>query len=131
MSLGELKEEARKYRDLKVIKSAFCKSTNTRSWKEAQERFPLYASEDKLSQFLKLDFCKSTPEAFKSFCHSVLQSELTSTTHPSSYPCNDATAYIVDQSCLAVSNSDIIDSGVPFTGYNLFIATIQEVLKLI
>lgn len=121
MSLSDLKERAKKHRSLKLVKKAFCRSTNTSNWDEAQDRFSYHASEDKLCQFLTLDFNKGTPEAFKSFCHSALQSELTSTPLPDSFLRNGATAYIIDCSCLNVSHADIKDSGIPFDGITIYL----------
>ena len=55
-------------------------------------------------------------------------SESSSDTQPDSFKHKDATAYIVEQSCLTVSHDDIKASGIPFSGSNLFIATISQVV---
>lgn len=126
MSLTDMKEAAKRHRSMSTIKKAFCRLTNT-TWEEAQERFGQYATEEKLVQFSSLDFKKSIPEAFQSYCHTALQSETASTSLPDCFQFEDAMAYIVDQNCLTVSQSDIRASGIPFDGSQLFIATITEV----
>lgn len=127
ISLSEMKSAAKRYRNLCSIKKAFCRATNT-TWAEAQERFGQYARDEKLVQFTGLEFTKGIPEAFKSYCHAALLSESSSDTQPDSFKHKDATAYIVEQNCLTVSHNDIKASGIPFSGSNLFIATISEVL---
>lgn len=121
LSLTELKEAACKYRKLQVIKRAFCRSTNT-SWHEASERYPRHTEEERLCQFLGLDFSKNVPGAFQSYCQAAMRQD-----NNTSYSHNDATVYTVKHSCFTVSHTNITDSGVPFRGYNLFIAQLPEV----
>ena len=70
-TLSELKDAAKRYRALQSVRTAFCRCTNT-TWEQACERFPLYTSEQQLSQFLFLSF-KNIPESFMSYCQAALQ----------------------------------------------------------
>ena len=72
-TLSELKDAAKRYRALQSVRTAFCRCTNT-TWEQACERFPLYTSEQRLSQFLSLSF-KNIPESFVSYCQAALQKE--------------------------------------------------------
>ena len=116
MSLGEMKEAAGKYRALQTIKKCFCRCTNT-TWNEAVQKYPRHTSEARLSQFLSLNF-KNVPESFVVYCQSAIQT--TSPDHLES-------VYVVGHDSSTVSNTTISDSGVPFNGYNLFVAAIPEV----
>ena len=120
LSLGEMKEEASRYRGLQAIKRAFCRCTNT-SWQEATLRYPRHTDKERLSQFLGLNFSKSLPGAFQSYCEAAMLQDINPYSH------NEAAVYTVKHSCFTVSHTTITDSGVPYRGYNLFIAQLPEV----
>ena len=119
MSLGEMKEAAGKYRAFQTIKKTFCRCTNTK-WDEAVERYPEHTRQDRLSQFLSLSF-KTVPESFVVYCQSAMKTPPTSPDHL------HESVFIVGHDSLTASNTTISDSGIPFSGYNLFVATIPEV----
>ena len=126
-TLSELKDAAKRYRALQSVRTAFCRCTNT-TWEEACERFPLYTSDQRLSQFLSLSF-KSVPDAFVSYCQAALQKEhLSSSTQSLDvYSYHGAVAYALQHDILTLSYSDIQASGATFSGAHLFIAHIPQV----
>lgn len=56
ISLKELKDEAVLFRALETVKRAFIRCTNSQSWGDATQKFPAFTAEDRLAQFMKLDF---------------------------------------------------------------------------
>ena len=77
ISLKELKMEAVKFRVLEAIRRAFVRCTSSQSWDEASSKYMAYTTEDRLTQFIKLDFRHDIPDAFKAYCQSAISSELT------------------------------------------------------
>ena len=126
-TLAELKDAAKRYRALQSVRTAFCRCTNT-TWEQACERFPLYTSEQQLSQFLSLSF-KNIPDSFVSYCQAALQKEHESSSMQSLdvYSYQGVTAYALQHDILSVSYSDIRESGAVFNGAHLFIAHIPQV----
>ena len=120
-TLSELKDAAKRYRALQSVRTAFCRCTNT-TWEQACERFPLYTSEQRLSQFLSLNF-KNIPKSFVSYCQAALQKEHQSSSTQSLdvYSHHGVPAYAPEHDILAVSYSDIRESGAVFNGAHLFI----------
>lgn len=51
-----------------ALRAAFARLTNTETWDEAQEKYPMYATEVQLQKFLKVDLNKSVPQTFIDFC---------------------------------------------------------------
>ena len=68
LTLSAMKKKAIEHRALQNIRNAFMKVTRISSWQEAQEKYPRHATEQKLSQFLGLNFVNNVPETFKTFC---------------------------------------------------------------
>ena len=126
-TLAELKDAAKKYHALQSVHTAFCRWTNT-TWEQACERFPLYTSEQRLSQFLSLSF-KNIPDSFVSYCQAALQKEHESSSMQSLhvYSYQGVTAYALQHDILSVSYSNIQESGAVFNGAHLFIAHIPKV----
>lgn len=126
-TLAELKDAAKKYHALQSVHTAFCRWTNT-TWEQACERFPLYTSEQRLSQFLSLSF-KNIPDSFVSYCQAALQKEHESSSTQSLhvYSYQGVTAYALQHDILSVSYSNIQESGAVFNGAHLFIAHIPKV----
>ena len=80
VSFKDLKAAAANFRKLELIKRSFCRLTNMDSIEMAKEKYPIYASDEKLSKYIHLDF-STTPTAFHSYCRSAIAS--TSTAMPS------------------------------------------------
>ena len=76
LSLKELKAEAIKFRALQAIRQAFLRCTNLQTWEDAFEKYQAFTSEDRLMQFMKLDFRHNIPDAFKAYCQGALNSEV-------------------------------------------------------
>ena len=83
------------------------------------QNFPYHTNDETLSQFLTLNFAKSVPESFLAY-QAAMRSDTTAADQ-------DSNVFIVKHNCLIVSHSTIKDSGIPFSGYKLFFATIPEV----
>ena len=68
LSLAELQAEAAKRKQVIALKKQFTKLTNVSSWIEAQEKYPLFATEDQLHRFIGTDVRKGVTKAFEAFC---------------------------------------------------------------
>lgn len=68
LSLRELKQRCEREKKLTEVRRKFTHLTNSESWSQARDNFPAHTSESKLEQFLSLDFKKSTPQVFSSYC---------------------------------------------------------------
>ena len=55
------------------IQNAFVKVMSCNSWDEAQEKYPLFTTAEKLEPFKTLDFSKKIPEQFMRFCHDIIK----------------------------------------------------------
>ena len=51
-----------------ALRAAFVRLTNTETWDEAKEKYPMYATDAQLQKFLKVDLNKSIPQTFTDFC---------------------------------------------------------------
>ena len=67
-SLTELQTAATQLKQKAALKTAFAKLTNVESWDQAVDKFPAFATDDQLNQFLGIDIRKTIPKAFVSFC---------------------------------------------------------------
>jgi hypothetical protein len=76
ISLKELKVEAVKFRGLEAIRKAFVRCTSSQSWDDATRKYEAFTTEDRLMQFMKLDFRHDIPDTFKAYCQSAISSEL-------------------------------------------------------
>ena len=63
ITLEEMKSRAIKYRALESIHKAFTKCTNC-TWDEANERYPWHTDDNRLRQFLGLNFVNNVPDHF-------------------------------------------------------------------
>ena len=57
-------------KQMMTLRTAFVRLTNTERWEEAQEKYPMYATDAQLQKFLKIDLNKSIPQSFTDFCTS-------------------------------------------------------------
>ena len=77
---ASIKEAVVKCQDIKAlqkIQAAFVKFMNCEDWDEATERFPDFATAEKLEPFKNLDFSNSTrlPDRFLNFCQQAKEIE--------------------------------------------------------
>ena len=68
LSLAEMKKEAETLKRLEILKKAFVKFTNSKSWEDAQTHFQPFASDCELKKFTTLDVSKDIPQSFVNFC---------------------------------------------------------------
>lgn len=69
LSLKELKVKCGKEKKMSDLRDKFVHLTNSKSWKDAESRFPLHARSDQLEQFISLNVKKTaTPHPFSQFC---------------------------------------------------------------
>lgn len=69
LSLRGLKNKCVKEKKLSDLREKFVHLTNSKSWKDAESRFPIHAQNDKLEQFISLNVKKTTtPHPFSQFC---------------------------------------------------------------
>ena len=57
------------------LRDKFIHLTNSTSWKQAEERFPIHAKEMRLEEFLTLNIKKSTPQVLSQFCAAAVSWE--------------------------------------------------------
>ena len=75
LSIVDLKQAAVDVKHLESLKLAFLRSTNIDSWESAQDRLPLFANEEQLKKFCKINIGKTIPQSFIEFCNRAKQSE--------------------------------------------------------
>ena len=68
-SLAEMKTAAVELKQLATIKMAFVRLTNTETWEQAEERYPLFTSEVQLCRFIHVDLNTMIPQSFNDFCN--------------------------------------------------------------
>ena len=130
-SIHEMKEAAQQYRSMRLIERAFCRCTNT-TLDEAHTRFPTYVSESRLQQFSHLNFLKSIPEGFMSYCQAALQSETAAMQDMTSqdmevYSIEGCKAYVVTKDVTTLTYLQLRDASIPFNGTHLFVSVIPKV----
>ena len=74
ITLEDMKREAIEYRALENIRKAFTKCTNS-TWDEAIERYPRHTNDNRLRQFLGLNYINNMPDSFRSYCQSAIRGE--------------------------------------------------------
>lgn len=68
LSLKELKKISEKEKKMSDLRDKFVHLTNSKSWRDAETRFPIHTKQDKFEQFLTLNVKKVTPQAFSQYC---------------------------------------------------------------
>lgn len=53
LSIPEMAKECKKVKSLRELQKAFIDETGVKTWKEAEEKFPLFASAEALDQFIE------------------------------------------------------------------------------
>ena len=82
ISLSEMKKSAADFRSMGIVKSTFLRLTSMHTWAEAAEKFPLFTSTKRLSQYTSLDFKHTVPEVFRTYCQAALDSTATPSSSP-------------------------------------------------
>ena len=125
ISLKELKDEASHFRALEAVKRAFIRCTNCRSWEDAKEKFPIYTKEDRITQFMRLDFRHNIPDVFQTFCQSALCSS--NPTGGSVHTVNSVRVALVNGTLSTTSAQEIKEVDPAFTGAQLILASVPKV----
>lgn len=68
VKITELKEAAAKIKQMTLLKNTFLELTAIKTWEEAQEMIPQFATTEQLGKFSGCDIKKSVPQFFKEFC---------------------------------------------------------------
>jgi len=128
MSFSELKRAASDYRAEQAVQKAFCKCTNT-TWEGARRRYPTFTTQDRLRQFLDLNFSKQMPQAFVAYCQAAMHAEscVEQTAMVGVYTHHGVHAYVVEKDILTLSYSDIRNVCPSFMGAHLFLAHVPKV----
>ena len=127
MSLSDMKEAAGHFRKMEALKRCFCRCTNT-SWGEALHQFPNHANEDRLSQFIEMNFTKGVPESFQAYCQAAMSH---SSSEVDTYAHNDLKVFVIGHDPLTATHTIITNSGVHYNGFQLFTAVIPEVCSVV
>ena len=128
MSLSDMKEAAGHFRKMEALKRCFCRCTNT-SWGEALHQFPNHANEDRLSQFIEMNFTKGVPESFQAYCQAAMSHS--SSEEVDTYAHNDLKVFVIGHDPLTATHTIITNSGVHYNGFQLFTAVIPEVCSVL
>ena len=127
ITLEEMKRKATEYRALENIHKAFMKCTNS-TWDEATERYPWHTNDDRLRQFLGLNFIKNVPDSFRSYCHSAIRGERHQANDTFSYEGSEAAIIELHMNEIAVAAIQSVYA--PYSGANLILAYIPKVWLL-
>ncbi|CAB4019463.1 Hypothetical predicted protein [Paramuricea clavata] len=83
-SLHEMEAEFVRLKEMRALQNFFIRHSNCESWKEAQERFPLFTTEEKLQGFRGDVIHGKCKERFLSFMHRVMATEFADRENPAS-----------------------------------------------
>ena len=127
-SLADLKMKAGEIKQMNALQAAFLRLTNTETWEEAQEKYPLFASDAQLRKFLKVDLNKSVPQSFIDFCTRAKLSEAQSET-PSGpvVKLGTSVGYVLSAKITELSGQTVKAIYPEFRGANLSIVTFDTV----
>ena len=117
--------EAVKFRVLEAIRKAFVRCTSSQSWDEASNKYKAYTTEDRLTQFMKLDFRHDIPDAFKAYYQSAISSELP--TSGDVKVVDGVCVAIVKGTLMSISAQDLTMVDSTYTGAQLILASVSEV----
>ena len=129
-----LKKAAAHIKQTEMLKSTFLSHVAIDTWEEAQERLPLFAKIEVLSQFSKLNFSSSVPRSFTDFCTRAKESiNLRSTEESSASDLimksddTDTFACIIKSTFTELHSARITAINPNFTGASLIVVSINEV----
>jgi hypothetical protein len=130
ISLAELKTESSNIKQLHNLCVVFVRLTNADSWEDATNKFPEFASDEQLLKFIHLDLKKAIPKSFSDFClrakNSADTPQLQSSAFSTSF--NAVSAHVVQAKFTEISGTKIKSEVSSFTGANLALASLKEVL---
>ena len=132
LSLKDLKKKCEKEKKMCDLQEKFVHLTNSKSWKDAETRFPVHTKRNQLEQFLALNIRKSTPQAFSQFCAQAVL-------HTAEPDQGVDVSEINKCTFVEVANIDSLDPSVvtssikkyAHTGGSLFVAYLEKVSSLL
>ena len=132
ISLQELKGEADKVKQIRALHVAFLRLTNTKTWDEAQQKFPHFATDVQMEKFMLCNLKKSVPKTFLDFCQRAKDSvaeehALNPELHPFSVTVQDRSITVVNSKLAEVTGQKIRRSTRVFQGAHLAVALVQQV----
>ena len=131
ISLAELKTESSHIKQLHCLRIAFVRLTNADSWDSAKEKFPQFATDEQLLQFINLDLKKAIPKSFSDFClraKNSATSQLQSTSDAFTTSFNTVSARILKEKFTEISGTKIKNEDPSFTGASLALASFAKVI---
>ena len=75
LSIVDLKKAAIDVKQMAALKLAFLRSINIDDWESAQHCLPLFANEEQLRKFSKINLGRGIPQSFIDYCNCAKQSE--------------------------------------------------------
>ena len=129
-SLSDLKLEATDLKQMRALKTAFLRLTNTDTWEDAVQKYPQFASEEQLRKFLRMDLNKSIPQPLADFCTRAKLSETDSESSSSSgyfVKYQQSIACVIEAKMTELSGHSITKGFASFKGANISIASLNEV----
>ena len=132
ISLSEMKKSAADFRSMGIVKSTFLRLTSTHTWAEAAEKFPLFTSTKRLSQYISLDFKHAVPEIFRTYCQAALDSTVTPSSSPSptmNFDVNGVSVRLVEAKFSSISAQYLRERDASYCGAHLMICRIPPVSK--
>lgn len=130
ITLGDLKTEAAEIKQMAALKTAFMRLTNTETWEQAEEKYPLFANDSQLQKFIRIDLNKAVPQSFTDFCTRAKLSEGESDAAVSSGPfvqCGSSIGHVIDAKTTELSGQMIKRIYGSFRGANLALTSFREV----
>lgn len=127
-----MKVEAADLKQMRALKTAFLRLTNTDSWEDALDKYPQFASEEQLRKFIRMDLNKSIPRPFADFC---TRAKLSGSGSDSTSPNNSYVSYqhaiacVVDAKTTELSGHIITRSFSAFKGAHITLISMTEVCK--
>lgn len=125
LSLKEMKEEAVRFRALEAVRRAFMRCTNCQSWEDTSQKFPGFVVEDRLTQFMKLDFRQCVPDTFKAYCQSALNSQIP--TSGSVKIVEGVRVAVVMGTLTTISAQELKEVDTAYSGAQLILASVPKV----
>lgn len=125
LSLKELKKNCEKEKKMSDLKEKFVHITNSKSWSDAEVRFPYHAKPEKLEQFLSLNLKKHTPQAFSQFCAAAVLSGTEEPTGPAEVSELSSCRLIEVEDLNSLDPTIVLTT--KFNGASLFIFYIEKV----
>ncbi len=130
-SLADLKLEAADIKQMRALKTAFLRLTNTGTWEEASEKYPAFASEQHLRKFMRMDLNKCIPQPFADFCTRAKLSESDPDSECTSsnlcVKCHTSVACVIDAKSTELSGQTITKRFASFKGAKITLISLDAV----